>query len=349
MWQVIGQDRIISLLQRSLETGSLAHAYLLVGPPHVGKMTLALDLARALNCPAAGRPCGECPSCRKIAALNHADVQVIGLLEREDSGEAKLISTDQIEQMQHSASLPPFEGYYKVFIIDGAELLSTEAANRLLKTLEEPVGKVVFLLLTANERLLLPTVVSRCQRLELVPLPVPEIESALVSRRGIEPEKARLLARLAHGCIGWAISAASDDTLLQKRGEALEMLVGIINSGNEDRFAYAAQLANQFSQDRLSVYQELNLWLDYWRDLMLVKTGCSDIIINVDRLDTLEAMAGDYHLGQIKAFIEGIRTAGGRLHQNANPRLVLEVLMLDMPEKERGTAGKPADPLVKYG
>ncbi len=154
MWQVVGQDRVISLLQRSLEKKALAHAYLLVGPPHVGKMTLALDLAKAINCDAAAPPCGECTACRRIASGKHADVQIIGLAGDGDSAEARSqteISIDQIRQMQHSACLPPFEGRYKVFIIEGAELLSNEAANCLLKTLEEPEEKIVFLLLAARE------------------------------------------------------------------------------------------------------------------------------------------------------------------------------------------------------
>ncbi len=338
MWQIIGQTRVVSLLQRSLEEESLAHAYLLVGPPHVGKMTLALNLAQALNCQGTERPCGECASCQKIASANHADVQVIGLTQNVDSAEAKLrteIGIDQIRQMQHSASLPPFEGKYKIFIIEGAEFLSTEAANCLLKTLEEPTGKVVFILLTTNDGLLPATVVSRCQRLELSPLAATEVETALNSRWGIEPQKAKLLARLSHGCLGWALSAASDDGLLQQRAEKIDRLLDIINADYEERFAYANQLAAQFTQNRGLVQEVLDLWLDWWRDLLLVKIGCSDIITNVDRLDKLTEIAEDYRLAQIKAFINSIQAAGEQLRQNANPRLVLEVLMLDMPGKER--------------
>ena len=338
MWQVIGQTRVVTLLQRSLEEESLAHAYLLVGPPHVGKMTLALNLAQALNCQGTERPCGECASCQKIASANHADVQVIGLTQNVDSAEAKLrteIGIDQIRQMQHSASLPPFEGKYKIFIIEGAEFLSTEAANCLLKTLEEPTGKVIFILLTTNDGLLPATVVSRCQRLELSPLAATEVETALNSRWGIEPQKAKLLARLSHGCLGWALSAASDDGLLQQRAEKIDRLLDIINADYEERFAYANQLAAQFTQNRGLVQEVLDLWLDWWRDLLLVKIGCSDIITNVDRLDKLTEIAEDYRLAQIKAFINSIQAAGEQLRQNANPRLVLEVLMLDMPGKER--------------
>ena len=336
MWQVIGQARVVSLLQHGFDAGTLAHAYLLVGPRHVGKMTLAINLAQALNCEATEPPCLECSTCQKIAAASHADVQVIGLTQNEDSAEAKLIGIDQIKQIQHSASLPPFEGSCKVFIIDGAELLSIEAANCLLKTLEEPIGRVTFILLTVNDNLLPATVVSRCQRLELPPLSPAEVESALASNRGIEPERVRLLAGLSHGCLGWALSAAADENLLEQRDEELNRLLDVINAECEERFAYAAQLAAQFNQSRGLVYGVLDLWLDYWRDLMLVKTGCSDIITNVDRKGGLVEIARSYRLAQIKAFIESIRVATEQLRQNANPRLALEVLMLDIPGKDGG-------------
>jgi DNA polymerase-3 subunit delta' len=315
----------------------VAHAYLLVGPAHVGKMTLALELAKALNCEAADPPCGECDSCQKIALAKHADVQIIGLngggnLVEKPQAE---ISIDQIRQMQHSASLPPFEGRCKVFIIDGAEFLSHEAANCLLKTLEEPVGKVIFVLLTTNERLLPATVISRCQRLELPPLAATEVEAALKSRWGVEPDKARLLARLCHGCLGWALSAASDGDLLEQRVERMDRLLSIIEADGEERFAYATQLAAQFSQNRKLVQEILDLWLDYWRDLLLIKAGCDDAIINADMLATLVDQARGYSLVQIKSIINSIQAAAGQLRQNANPRLVLEVLMLSIPRRGR--------------
>jgi DNA polymerase-3 subunit delta' len=347
MWQVIGQDKAVAFLQKSLEKDTLAHAYLLVGPPHVGKMTLAINLAQALNCRQAGHhPCGECVPCRKIAAGTHADVQVIGLARNEDEAEAKLIHTEQIKEMLHSASLPPFEGNYKVFIIDGAELLSIEAANRLLKTLEEPVDKATFILLTVNDRLLPATVVSRCQRLELPPLPTAEVASALTGR-GIEAERARLLAGLSHGCPGWALSAYADDSLLQQRDEELNRLLDIIKADSESRFAYAARLAAQFGQNRRLVYGVLELWLDYWRDLMLVKLGCSDTITNIDRIEGLTELARHYRPTRIRAFIESLRAAAAQLRQNVNPRLALEVLMLDIPETEGGKDTKRLS--VNYG
>jgi DNA polymerase-3 subunit delta' len=232
--------------------------------------------------------------------------------------------------VQHSSSLPPFEGRCRVFVIDGAEHLSTEAANCLLKTLEEPVGGV-FILLTTNDRLLPATVVSRCQRLELTPMTAAEVETALDSRWGIDRQRARLLARLCRGCPGWAVEAAGDEGLLRQRAERIDRLIEVSAGDYEERFAYAGELAAQFSQNRGLVWEVLDLWLCWWRDLLLVKAGCSDVITNVDMLGTLADQARGYSLMQIGDFIKSIQATRGYLRQNANPRLALEVLMLNIP------------------
>jgi DNA polymerase-3 subunit delta' len=332
LWQVVGQSRVVSLLQRSLEQGSIAHAYLVVGPPHVGKMTLALNLAQAVNCQEAEPPCGVCDSCQKIASGKHADVQIIGL-EANNSAE---ISIDRIREIQHSSNLSPFEGRYKVFIIERAELMSTEAANCLLKTLEEPPAGIIFILLTTSGGVLPATVVSRCQKLELPPLPASEVESVLSQRWGVERQRAELLARLSHGCLGWAISAASDERLLQQRAERLEGLLNIIGGDYAVRFAYVPQLVAWFGQRRGLVEEILDLWLDWWRDLLLVKLGSGGSVTNIDHQSMLVDMAGGYRLKEIRAVINGIQATGEQLRQNANPRLAFEVLMLSIPPGRGG-------------
>ncbi len=337
MWNTIGQKKVIELLERGISSGSMAHAYLFTGPEHIGKMTLALELAMALNCTGNAPPCHECPSCKKIAAGNHTDVQVIRLTQGEEDAvdsEATRISIDQIKDIQHSASLPPFEGKQRVYIIEGAEQLSIEAANRLLKTLEEPPDKVTFILITVNEKLLLSTVVSRCQRIEFQPMPIDEEAAALIKKLSITPERARLLAALSRGCPGWALKAAGDENVLEERNFQLNRIVSVIKADSEDRFAYAAQLASGFSQNRKAVYDILDMWEDYWRDMMLVKTGCPQLIINIDKKDEIIKMAGGFSLVKIKDFIKSIEAAARQLKQNVNSRLALEVLMLDMPREE---------------
>jgi len=343
MWRVIGQERMVSLLRRSLDKGIVAHAYLFTGPPHIGKMTLALDLARALNCEATKPPCGECVSCQKIDQGKHADVQIIGLNSINDtSGDKRQaeISIDQIRQLQHSANLPPFEGRCKVFIIDRAEFLSIEAANCLLKTLEEPESRVVFVLLADKSSFIPETVVSRCQWLKLAPVAAGEVETTLVSHWGVETQKARLLARLCKGCIGWAISAVENEDFLVRHYEMRDKITDIMFAGNEERFAYAAQLAAQFSQKRDAVQEVLCLWLDLWRDMLLIKAGFGEAIINIDFEDKLNRWVEGYSLGDVKVFISDIQAAREQLMQNASPYLVLEVLMLNMPGRKRERISK---------
>ncbi len=343
MWDIIGQDRAVALLRQSLESGTASHAYLFTGPEHVGKMTLALRLAEALNCTGAEPPCGACTACRKIGKGNHPDVQVIGLTQKDEGAEYKVIRIEQVEEIQHDANLPPFEGRNKVFIIESAELLSQEGANRFLKTLEEPPPNVTFILLTVNERLLPETVVSRCLRIELQPVPNEVITEWLVEHDNLPPERADLLARLSHGCPGWALTAAADESILTRRDEEMAALRGLLDTAIEARFAWAAKLASGFTQDRRAVYAVLDRWRDYWRDIMLLKMGRRDMITNVDRRDELAKIAASCRLEQARDYLGAIERCASQLRRNVSPRLALEVLVIDIPLPGGGKAeGPPA-------
>ena len=328
MWQIIGQPRATTLLERSLETGQLSHAYLFVGPPHVGKSALALGLAQAVNCQASNVPCGECTPCRRIAEGKNSDVQVISVVTEEGR---KVISISQVKEMQNAASLPPFEGRHKVFIFDKAELLSQEAANRLLKTLEEPSPQVLIILLTSRESDVLPTVVSRCQRVELRPLPTPLVKETLAERYSIDNQRAELLARVSGGCLGWALLALQDEALLEARGRRLATLANLREATIIQRFAYAAELATQFSKRREEVEEILSLWVRWWHDLLLIRGGNNESITNVDHQETLLQQARDLSGRQITDFIHRLQEARQALEQNANSRLVFDNLMLSMP------------------
>jgi len=328
MWQVIGQDKILSLLDYSLKTNAIAHAYLLVGPRHVGKGTLAINLAQALNCDGPELPCGQCRSCQRILEGKHADVTPIGLDSKTEIG------IDDIRGLQRLANLPPYEGKCKVFIIDDAEYLSTEAANSLLKILEEPPPRVVWLLLAAEEEHLLPTIISRCQRLELKPVSSERVQEALVSSYNVDADKAKLLTQLCHGRLGWAVSALANDDILEQRSQRIAKLVSLLTAGLEQRFAYAQELASQFTQNRRAGAAIVETWLDWWRDLMLIKGGCREAIINVDYEATLKEQARGLSLSEIEGFLANLCLLEEEISKNVNPRLAWEWLMLNLPRKK---------------
>jgi DNA polymerase-3 subunit delta' len=338
MWQVIGQDKILSLLDYSLKANAIAHAYLLVGPQHVGKGTLAINLAQALNCDGSEVPCGECRSCQRIREGKHADITPIGLDSRTEIG------IDDIRGLQRLANLPPYEGKCKVFIIDEAEYLSTEAANSLLKILEEPPPRVVWLLLAAEEERLLPTIISRCQRLELKSVPSERVQEILVNSYNVDADRANLLTQLCHGRLGWALSALADCDILEQRSQRIDRLVSLSTAGIEQRFAYARELASQFSQDRKAGAEIIEIWFDWWRDLMLIRGGCQEAIINVDYRRVLEEQARELSLSEIMEFLTNLGLLEEAVSKNVNPRLALEWLMLTLPRR-----GSPKQEIGKFG
>ena len=327
MWQVTGQPKAIGLLERGINKGRLSHAYLFAGPPHVGKLTLAVNLAQAVNCESADSPCQQCNSCRRIGDAKHADVQIIDVIFQERKG----ISIDQVREMQMASHLPPYEGKQKVFIFDKAEFLSHEAANCLLKTLEEPSPRVLIILLAARENKLLPTIISRCQRVELRPISAGLVRETLTQHYNVPHDRAELLARLSGGCLGWALLAIRDESLLEQRAQRVATFIDLSSAGMHKRFTYAAELATQFGRSRERVADVLSSWLQWWRDLLFIKGENSQSITNIDQQAVLLQQAQALSTKQIVDFIHHLQEVGEQLEQNANPRLALEVLMLRMP------------------
>ena len=324
---------MVRRLDQSFKDGRNAHAYLITGPPQVGKRTLALNMAQAVNCLSPDdAPCGHCNQCTRIAAAQHPDVVVLPVQkEREDGPPRTGIGIDEVRDVQHLANLKPYEGRCRVFILDGAEHMSEEASNALLKTLEEPPPQVMIILLGCLVDELLPTILSRCRRLELGALPLDQVAAELVRSSSADAGEADRLARLSSGRMGWAIIAAADPSILQKRNEELERIGQIAAAPLEERFAYASELATLCFRNRESATEVLNLWLSWWRDLLLAREGHEGFLCNVDWSETLSSRAGLYTMSQLVGFIRAIFQTLDSLEQNVNPRLALEMLMLEIP------------------
>ena len=338
MWNTIGHERAVTSLKRALELGRMSHAYLVAGPARVGKMTMALDLAAALNCAGSDRPCGQCGQCGRIAGGLHTDVRVLGLEgDEEDQGRSRLsIGIDQVREVRKEASLKPFEGRSRVFIFDGAEHLTEEAANSLLKLLEEPPDQVLLVLLTSDQVAVPSTIVSRCRLLELRPLPLPTVANALRDGHGADPDTATEITRLSGGRLGWALEAVARPEVLEERAERMDAVVNIVGAGLESRFAYATALSSSFFRSRESVREEFRLWLDWWRDLLLVKEGGLDYVTNRSKTDLLTQMAASMASTEITAAIASVQETWDHLERNVNPRLALEEMMLVLPRPSEG-------------
>lgn len=341
-WPVIGHDWAVRALVASSAADRIAHAYLFTGPHAIGKTTLARAFAQMMQCLRDGRPCGECSACQKIARGRHPDVQIIEgvpvgfkfdgkspVPPRTNDREPRVLKIDQIRALQHDLSLSPFEGRYKIVILRRFEEANEEAANAFLKTLEEPPTHVRLLLTARDTTLLLPTIASRCQTLALRPLALKQVESALIERWQVKPKSARLLARLSSGRLGWAVRANADPSLLKARSAHLDALVAVLREGRAERL----MRAGDFAKDTEELPGVLELWLSWWRDVLLIQSGDGARITHVDREDALREQAKQFSLNQVQGALKSVRATARYLSQNVNARLAMENLLLNFPGK----------------
>lgn len=320
-WGIIGHDWAVTLLRRSLVADRVTHAYLFSGPPQVGKTSLALALAQALNCAQPDPPCGQCDSCRKIARRVHPDLHMI-----EGEGAGGTIRIEQIRSLRREAVLAPYEGRYRVAILRRMESASTEAANSLLKLLEEPPSHMVLAVTATAAEALPATIASRCQRLDLRPV-VPQVLETALRERGFPPPKAKLLASLSGGRVGWAIWAGEDETVLRQRGRELDRLVELLAADRLERLDFAAKA----NRDAGLARRRIELWTSWWRDLLLLSNQVEDGVINTDRLDELCLLAEQATPAEVLAGMNRLRATAVQLEANVNTRLAVEGLLLGLP------------------
>jgi DNA polymerase-3 subunit delta' len=328
-WDIIGHEHAIDMLRRTLLAQQVRHAYLFAGPPHIGKELLAKRFAQTLLCtggpdPALPpqEPCNRCLACRKVLHGNHPDIHIIA-----KPSDKQFIVIEQVRALQNDSSRRKMEGRRNIFIILDAQNMNIQAANCLLKTLEEPELDVVLLLTAPDTGMLLPTIISRVQLIAMQLLTTAQVRNALVQRWEVQPHEAELIAALAAGRLGWAVRAVEDEDMLADRKAQLDLLVKLPAMSKVQRF----DLAQQVSADGENLQDILELWLLWWRDMVLAANDCLDLTVNVDMRDLLRTQA--HKIGPRKAehMVRAIIQSREFIEQNVNARMALEVLMLDVP------------------
>jgi DNA polymerase-3 subunit delta' len=253
----------------------------------------------------------------------------------EGEGAAGSIKIEQVRALRREAVLAPYEGSFRVYVLRRMDEASVEAANSLLKLLEEPPAHVVLALTTMTVEALPPTIVSRCQRLDLRPASRRFVEATLCERDVPQP-KAQLLASLSGGRVGWALSARQDDALLRQREQDLDRLIELLAADRVERLDFAAKA----SQQPATLRRQIELWISWWRDLLLVCGQGERGLVHVDRLDDLRSLADRVSLPEALAGLRTLQTTAIQLEANVNPRLALEGLLMELPQDRRGSQGR---------
>ncbi len=344
---MIGQRLAVGLIKRAIEEKRFAHAYLFIGPDGAGKSFLAKAFAKALNCDKAGAgPCGECVSCGKVETKNHPDVgwftYKIGKKRSDKTGEkrsdvndgwirpnsldpdkkAPYVNIDMIRFLQQAMSFKPYEGRTKVYVIDGADNMTEEAANCLLKSLEEPPKDTVIILLASNISMLLPTIVSRCQKVMFYPLDEDSVKKELMEKYGLDEKKAACVSRFGEGSLGKAIETLKEDALA-KRDKVVDEFISPKPLGYEDAWLY--------EEPRDKVNDILSTLAVYFRDLLVFNlSGDAGLMVNLDKADEIAHNSTRYSAGRLEEIIEAIAATQERIKRNANVKIALAYMRLNI-------------------
>lgn len=330
-WNVLGHEWASQLLARHIARGEARHAYLFCGPKGVGRRTLALRFAQALNCsnpPQPGQPCGTCRNCTQTERMQHPDLSIL-----QAENEGGTLKIEQVRELQRTLSLAPYQAPRRVALLLRFQEASLGTQNALLKTLEEAPRKVVLLLTADSPESLLPTIVSRCEVMLLRPLSFEKLTHALQTQWQVPAPEARRLAHLAGGRTGTALSLLANPDDVEHIQAWLADLRQLLAAPKRERMAYAEQFSKEKSSEknREKLRQALQAWLSFWRDVLLRCAGAHAPLTNLDWQAEIEKMAGKLSLDEVRARVRDLERALVRLEVNINPRLQAEVILLDWP------------------
>ena len=323
--KVVGHQEIITHLQNAISMNKVSHAYLFGGESGSGKKMMASLFAMTLQCEKHGvEPCMECPSCKKAQSQNHPDIIYV------KHEKPNTISIDEIrEQLINDVMIKPYSSPYKIYIIDEAQKLTLQAQNALLKTIEEPPAYAVFLLLTENAEMLLPTINSRCVMLKLRNIKDTLIRKYLMENLEIPDYKADMCSAFAQGNVGRAIMLANSEHFNEIREEAVQLLKHI----HDMELSEIVAAVKNISVYKLEITDYLDIIMIWYRDVLLYKaTKEIDKVVFKDQLQSIKEQARKSSYEGIELILESLEKAKARLKANVNFDLVMELLFLTIKE-----------------
>ena len=345
---IIGQDHALSILRRALKSGRLGHAYLFDGPDGVGKATAAVGLGLALLCPQApGEGCGQCHTCQRVLARNHPDVWLFDAAAMSDlvkaSGEKSGVkyATRQVFPYAMSA---PHEATVRVLIIDHADELSTDVQNTLLKTLEEPRPAVHIVLVTSSRERLLPTILSRAQRIRFLPVG-PQAMRQVAHQRGIEAARAETAAILGGGSVARMVELAAAEGDVGPWSELGRLREAAADRSAAALFDAAAALGDKESKERLPAV--LALLAGFYRDALASAVGADDLMLLRERAADIQQLArvsvgSGGGIARLQRALAAVVAAQEALASNVNAVSALERLLMELRTCESPTTIRPA-------
>lgn len=322
--EIIGHDTIKQHFQKAIELHKVSHAYILSGEAGMGRKSLAHAFALTLLCEKGGsQPCMNCHACKQVLSGNHPDL--IHVTHEKPSS----IGVDDIrEQIQDTIMIRPYSSYYKVYIMDEAEKMTVQAQNALLKTIEEPPSYAVIILLTTNEDLFLPTILSRCVQLKLKPLKDSVIQKYLEEFMGISESDARLYTAFARGNLGKAIKISGSEEFRQMYEKLLQMLRNIKNLDISQLLNYSREL-----KEEMDIYECLDFMQVWYRDSLMFKvTNDPNLLIFKDEYSVISEMSRQTGYDGFENILQAIEKARIRLEANVNMELAMELMFLVMKE-----------------